>query len=470
MKSQIFREYDIRGIVKEEFEIEETYNLSKAIITYFKQKNPQTKSIIIGRDGRHHSLPIQEKMMQAATDLGLDVVDIGLCPTPTFYFSLFNTQTPSGMIITASHNPSEYNGIKICLDKRTVWGQQIQEIRKIYENQNFYKNETNKKGSIQTYDVLTEYIEWLVDHFKHLKNINIPAVIDCGNGTAGTVFPRLIKKMNWKNIKLLYQDVDGDFPNHPADPTVLKNMLDVKKELENNSTLQVGLGLDGDCDRMNPMTKSGYLVPGDQLLALYSQKVLKDYPGATIVFDIKASSSLIELLKSWGAIDHICPSGHSLVKEAMLKSGAKLAGELSCHFFFNDRYFGYDDGIYAAFRLIEILHETKKDLDELIKIFPEKNRSPEIRMTCSESNKKEIVQNVKNIFAARKDSNLITIDGVRAQMNYGWGLVRASNTQPVICLRFESDSKDGLKKVKQDFYTALKPYFDETKLKEQIEL
>lgn len=470
MKSQIFREYDIRGIVNEELYIEKTYDLAKAIITYFKQQDPTTNSLVIGRDGRTHSLEIQKNMINAALDLGLNVTDIGVCPTPAFYFSLFNTDSTTGFIITASHNPAEYNGMKICQNKKTVWGTQIQEIRKIYESKNFYENTNNQKGTLKSYDIITNYINWLTDHFKHLKNLDIPAVIDCGNGTAGTVFPQLIEKMNWKNIKLLYTEVDGNFPNHPADPTVMKNMLDVKNELEKNENMKFGLGLDGDCDRMNPITKSGYLIPGDQLLALYSQQVLKENPGATVVFDIKASSSLIELLRKWGAIDSICPSGHSLVKEAMLKNNAKLAGELSCHFFFNDRYFGYDDGIYAALRLFEILNESTQNLEELISIFPEKSRSPEIRISCSESNKKEIVDHVKNIFAARKDYDLITIDGIRAQTPNGWGLVRASNTQPVICLRFESNSPQNLQNIKEDFYDTLKPYFNEQDLKEQIEL
>lgn len=470
MKLNIFREYDIRGVMGEELNIEETYDLAKSIITYYKKINPKTSDIIIARDGRSHSLAIKENMIRAITDLGLNVIDIDLCPTPVLYYSLHNLTTPTGMIITASHNPGKYNGIKICLDKKAVWGKQIQEIKNIYQNKSFYQNKTNKKGTIKLQNMIPEYINYLCNHFKHLKNSKLNAVIDCGNGTAGTVFPQIIKKMNWTNIKLLFETVDGNFPNHEADPTVMKNMQDVIEELKNNSSLELGLGLDGDCDRMNPITKSGYLVPGDQLLAIYAQKVLKNHPGTAVVFDIKASSSLINLLKSWGAKDCISPSGHALIKESMAKNNAKLAGELSCHFFFNDRYFGYDDGIYATFRLFEILEETKQNLDELIKIFPKQERSSEIRISCPDSRKHNVVESVKNIFAARKDAKTITIDGVRAQLNYGWGLVRVSNTQPVICLRFESDSKEGLKKIKKDFFQALKPHFEENFLREQIEL
>jgi phosphomannomutase/phosphoglucomutase len=247
-------------------------------------------------------------------------------------------------------------------------------------------------------------------------------------------------------------------------------MQDVKKILAEDPLFKVGLGFDGDCDRMNPMTKTGELVAGDKILALYAQKTLKDFPGAPIVFDIKSSSSLIELLTKWGAQPCISPSGHSLIKKAIGEHNAKLAGELSCHFFFNDRYFGYDDGIYAALRLFEILAQTNKSLEELLSIVPPKISSPEIRIKCSsDAQKVAIVDHVKQLFAARKDAELLTIDGIRASMSYGWGLLRASNTQPVICLRFESTTKEGFSHVKKDFYQALLPHFDEKLLKEHLE-
>jgi phosphomannomutase/phosphoglucomutase len=470
MNYQIFRQYDIRAIIGKELKIEETYDLAKGIITYFKQKNKNLQKIIIGRDGRTHSLPIQEQVMQAAIDLGLDVVDIGLCTTPAFYFSLHILESSTGMIITASHNPGNYNGIKTTFDQKPVWGEQIQEIKEIILQKKFYINKTGTKGSIQTHDITTQYIDWLCNHFAHLKGTNIDTIIDCGNGTAGTVFPKLIKKMDFKNVKLMFEQVDGTFPNHEADPTVVENMKQLAQELKNNPTMTLGIGLDGDCDRMNPMTKDGFLVPGDQLLAVYAQPILKNHPHAAVAFDIKASSSLIDLLKSWGAKDCISPSGHAYIKQTMAKHNAILAGELSCHLFFKDRYFGYDDGIYGALRLIEIIQHTGKNLAELIKIFPKKERSREIRMKCTDETKHSIVENVKKVFASRPDAQTITIDGIRAQLDYGWGLIRVSNTQPVICLRFESDTKQGLQKIKHDFYKALQPYFDDHFLKEHIEL
>jgi len=464
----IFREYDIRGIVDTQIPINQIENLTKAILTYFLQQKPKLKKIIVGMDGRTHSPIIKKQVIASATKLGLDITDIGLIPTPVFYFSLFNTKISSGLIITASHNPKEYNGMKICLNKQSVWGKQIQEIKTIYETKNFYRKKSKQIGSVDYYDANGHYIKWLAKHFSHLQGLDINAIIDCGNGTAGAIWPYLIKTMKWKNVKLLYEHIDGTFPNHEADPTILKNMLDVKKILTKNDSYEVGLGLDGDCDRMNPMTKSGYLVPGDQLLALYTKKIIHDFPKAKIVFDIKSSNSLIQALESYGAIPCIAPSGHSIIKDNLRKHKAKLAGELSCHFFFNDRYFGYDDGIYAALRLFELLEEGNQSFDEMLATLPSKVSSPEYRIACAEKDKSSIVNHVKTIFATHKNATLLTIDGVRAQMPYGWGLIRASNTQPVICLRFESDTKQGLKQIRSLFESALEPYFTQQQLKEHF--
>ena len=468
MTNNVFREYDIRGIVEKEIPLSEIENLTKAITTYFLEQKPNLSKIVIGMDGRTHSPQIKEIVIKTITSLGLDVLDIGLCPTPVFYFSLFNTPITSGFIITASHNPKEYTGMKICLETKSVWGKQIQEIKAIYKSKNFYVNKSLPSGSVKKYDALTDYITWLSSHFSHLKNKNINAIIDCGNGTGGTVFPRLIKEMGWKNVALLYEEIDGTFPNHEADPTNPKNMLAVKDRLKTDKTLTVGLGLDGDSDRMNPMTKQGFLIPGDQLLALFSKKIIKNHPKANIVFDIKSSTALIEALEEIGAIPRIAPSGHSIIKEHLRKYNAKLAGELSCHFFFNDRYFGYDDGIYAALRLFELLDESKQDLESMLNDLPQKVSSPEYRIACEESDKTKIVNHVKTIFGARKETKLLTIDGVRAETSYGWGLIRASNTQPVLCFRFESETEHGLKKLKTDFTKALTPYFSEKILKEHF--
>lgn len=466
LPNSVFREYDIRGIIGKELSIENINDLTKAILTYFLSKQPDLTHIIVGMDGRTHSDSLKQEVCRAATEMGIHVVDIGLCPTPVFYFSLFNSEADSGLMITASHNPKEYNGIKICLETKSVWGSEIQKIKHILQNGRFTKK--NISGKITTYDAISDYISWFKNHFSNLIGLQINAAIDCGNGTAGTVLPKLIEEMKFKNVSLLYEKVDGEFPNHDPDPTTLKNMSALKLLLEKDSSLSLGLGLDGDCDRMNPITKSGYLLPGDQLLALYTKKIVQDFPNPTIVFDIKSSLGLIEALKSYGAIPHMSPSGHSIIKDHLRVSNAKLAGELSCHFFFNDRYFGYDDGIYAALRLFELLHDSKTSLETLLDTLPKKINSPEIRLACSEQDKFLIVEHVKKIFEKHKDVELLTIDGVRATFSDGWGLIRASNTQSVICLRFESDTRGGLKKVESHFKSALSPYFSNKFLTEKF--
>ncbi len=467
MKSNIFREYDIRGIVGSELVLDQVYDLAKAIATFWTQKHPGITQCIVGRDGRSHSLIMHSAIINALCDMGFDVIDVGICPTPAVYFAVQHFNLPTALVITASHNPKEYNGIKMW----GIWGAQVQTIKKIYQEKSFAAPVQARNGSLSAHAILNDYIDYLVDHFKHLNGFGINAIIDCGNGTAGTAMPELVKRMNWPNVKLLFAEVDGDFPNHEADPTVPENMTFVADALCEDAALEVGLGLDGDCDRMNPMTKSGVLVAGDKMLALFAQKVLQTNPGATVVCDIKSSGSLIDALKQWGAKPCIAPSGHSLIKKAMAENKALLAGELSCHFFFHDRYFGYDDGIYAALRTFELLYESNKTLDELLERIPHKISSPEFRIACaSDADKAIIVDHVKNVFAQRTDSELITIDGIRAHMAYGWGLVRASNTQPVICLRFESDTQEGLLRVKNDFYKLLTPYFDAQFLKDKIEL
>lgn len=464
----IFREYDIRGVIGHDFPLEETYDLGRAIITYLKNNTQPFTHIVIGRDARTHSAPINSSLVQAFIDSGINVIDIGEVPTPVFYFAMHHLKQTAGLVITASHNPKEYNGIKFW----GLWGAQIQEIKSIYKTKSFSQLAVTK-GTITLYaNIIDEYIDYLVDHFAHLKNINIDTVFDCGNGMAGAVLPKLIKLMNWKNAPLLFEAVDGNFPNHEADPTEPENMHFIKHALKVNQSLSLGIGFDGDCDRMGPMLKNGSLVPGDKLLALFAQKVLKEHPGAGVVFDIKVSSALMDVLTSLGAHQVLSPSGHSNIKDA-IKNNPKilLGGELSCHFFFNDRYFGYDDAFYAALRLIEMLYESQTSLEQLLTIIPTRISSREIRIKCSsDSEKVAIVSHVKKLFLEKNNIDLITIDGIRAQMDYGWGLLRASNTQPVICLRFESDTVEGITRVKNDFSQALDGFFTSTELDNAITL
>jgi len=465
MKDTVFRKYDIRGKVGEELDIDQTYDLGLALAYYFLQKTPETKVVAIGMDGRTHSPYIKNCLRDAMTDSGLDVIFIGVCPSPVLYFSLFNYDVQVGLMVTASHNPKEYNGIKMCLGEKMIWGQEVQEIKKLFHEKK--RVFSNIKGTYSQMDMITPYISWMKEHFSHLVGKDISAVVDCGNGVGGTVMPQLVKAMGWKNIKILFEEVDGDYPNHEADPTVEKNMRFVKGVLEKEK-YQVGIGFDGDCDRMTPMTKDGELVSGDKLLAVYAQPILKEYPGMAIVGDIKGSSGLSEIVAQWGGKLYFSPSGHSIVKKYMHQHNAKLGGELSCHFFFADKYFGYDDAFYAMMRLFEIMLASKKSLKQLISVFPKRVSTPEIRIECPDNKKKEVVLHVTSLFEKRPDVTIITIDGVRAVMEYGWGILRESNTQPVISLRMESDTQEGLKKVKEDFYNAMRLYFEDRVLKEHL--
>lgn len=466
MKDTIFREYDIRGKVNDELIIDEVYDLARAIAFYFAQHKPDIKTIAVGMDGRTHSPAIKDELCRGLIDSGLDVVFIGMCPSPALYFSLHTLPVDGGLMVTASHNPKEYNGIKICLGTESFWGKQIKEIGTLYREKKYRK--TSKRGSISNYPIIPSYIDWFADNFSHLIGMDMPIVIDCGNGVAGAVIPQFLAKMNWNNVHLLYEEVDGTFPNHEADPVVAKNMEDVKRALTTTGAV-VGIGFDGDADRMGAMTKDGYLVPGDKMLAVFAEPIVRKSPGATVVFNVITSQGLVELLDTWGAKSCMTAVGHSIIEENMKEHDALLGGETSGHFFFSDRHFGYDDGVYAMMRLVEIMVESQKSLQELIAIFPKKVTSPEYRIPCSEEAKWSIVKEVKACLIQRPNISIVDIDGVRATMSCGWGIIRPSNTQPVLSMRFESDTNEGLQKVKLEFIEALKEHFDQSYLKQELQ-
>jgi phosphomannomutase / phosphoglucomutase len=467
MRDTIFREYDIRGKIDSEFDINQTYDLTRAIAAYVHTKNPALKTVVVGMDGRLSSPAIKEHMIAALRDSGLNVIFIGICPSPVLYFALYQRLGDAGLMITASHNPKEYNGIKILLGTQTIWGAQIKEIRDWYRAQRFLPL-AKAKGTVQEVAVVDIYIQWLHDHFETLINMPLSAVIDCGNAAGAAVMPKLVKKMQWQHVLLLCAELDGTYPNHEADPTVEKNMIDVKNTLATTNA-SIGIGLDGDADRMAAMTKSGFLIPGDQLLAVFAYNMHIHAQNTSVVFDVKASMGLIELLNQWGMQPIMSPCGHANIKEQMKKHAALLGGELSCHFFFADRYFGYDDGIYAMLRLFEILLTSGKSLDTLLALFPKKYSSPEIRLTCAEEKKQEIITALKKEFESKDDVEINTIDGIRVTFTNGWANIRASNTQPVLSMRFEADSATHLTHIKNDFVQLLVPYFDMQLLKKQLQ-
>ena len=454
MPKVIFREYDIRGKVGSELKVDQVYDLGRALAYYVREKNPAARTIAIGMDGRVHSPEIKQELTRACTDSGFDVLFVGLCHSPALYFAMHTLPVDAGIMVTASHNPKEYNGFKICLGTASVWGKEIQHIYDLYARNAHIA--TDHTGSYTEQLIIPAYVDWLIKHFPHLHNMQLSAVIDCANGAGGSVVPQLVAAMGWKNVNILFPEVDGTYPNHEADPVDIENMQGVKRVLETTG-IQIGVGLDGDADRMAPMTKSGVLVPGDQLLGIFAQAAQLP-EGSAVVCDVKSSAALLHRLKELNLIPVMSPSGHSIIKDVMKKHHAPLGGELSCHFFFHDRYFGYDDGVYAILRLFEAIQQT--DLDTLLNVYPKMYTSNEYRIACDESKKLLIVQTVKDIFAQKQDAECITIDGVRAAMPYGWGLIRASNTQPVLSMRFESTTPEGLVQIKKDFIHALAPFYD----------
>lgn len=465
MKNSIFREYDIRGIVGTELMIEDVYDLGRTIASYLFQLNNNVKKIAVGMDVREHSPIIKEHLCKALIDSGMDVIFIGVYTSPMMYFATYTMSVDGGIMITASHNPPEYNGLKICLGTKSLWGTQIREIGKLYAEKQ--RHNVAARGTYTEHLIKNEYIAWHVEKFAHLKNADVSAIIDCGNGTASVVIPDLVAAMGWKNMQLLCCEPDFASATHIADPTSVKNMQDVKQALH-SSDAALGIGFDGDADRMGAMTKEGNLVAGDKLIALFAQSMIKENPGMTVVYNVVCSDGLTELLHSWGAKTVMTPVGHSVIEENMHKHHALLAGETSCHFFFKDRHFGYDDGVYAMMRLLEILVKSQQTLSELLEIFPKKVTSPEYRLPCDEENKYAIVCEMKNLFYQRKNVKILAIDGVRVTTDYGWGIIRASNTQPVLSIRFEANTVQDLQHIKEDFIAILSNYFDDEYLREQL--
>lgn len=464
LSDEIFRQYDIRGRVGSELFIEEMYDLTGAIALYWKEKNPKLHSVVVGADARVHSPAIVDEVCRSLQESGLDVVCIGLCPTPLLYFALHTSAVDAGIMITASHNPQEYNGLKVMLGTKAVWGEDIQCIKKYYAQKKRYVS--NTVGLYSEKSLIEPYIAWLGEHFQSLKNMKIKAVIDCGNGATGVIVPKLCEYMRWESVKILYPEADGSYPHHAPDPTLQENMNDVRQLLYAED-YDLGIGFDGDGDRMAAMTKSGELLLGDKLLALFADDIRRHVNHATIVYDLKCSAGLQELLHAWGMDSYRTPTGSAWVREAVQKYNASLGGEFSCHLFFNDRYFGYDDGIYAMMRLLEIMVHTKQSLEDLVSVFPHKISSSEIRFEYPQGKQDSIIEHVVAYFK-HKNVDILTIDGVYVTFNHGWAIVRISHTQPVLSIRFEGDTDYDFKEIQNELVNALAVFFEQSFLQKML--
>jgi phosphomannomutase/phosphoglucomutase len=435
MNPSIFREYDIRGLAEKDFDKDFALLLGKVHGSAIAARGG--KRVTVGRDCRSTSDAYAEAVIAGMGSAGLHVYDIGVCPTPLLYFSLFHLDVDGGIEITASHNPSEYNGFKICLGKDTLYGQQIQDIRAGMARNDFRER---PGGKVERYDIVTPYHEYLSKDVPKLAR-PLRVVVDAGSGVGGPVAPPIFRRLGCTVWEIACRP-DPSFPFHHPDPTVPENleMLIDKVKKEN---ADVGIAYDGDADRIGAVDEKGYILWGDELLVLFSRDVLKRHPQATIISEVKCSQRLYDDIAQNGGKAIMWKAGHSLLKAKMKETQALLAGEMSGHMFFKERYFGYDDAIYASLRLLEILANSGKPLSALLADLPPSVSTPEIRVDCPDEQKFIIAKRATQYF--RKHYDVIDVDGVRVRFPDGWGLIRASNTQPALVLRFEANSEAKLK-------------------------
>ncbi|GAW94020.1 phosphomannomutase/phosphoglucomutase [Calderihabitans maritimus] len=444
MRASVFKAYDIRGKADEDFTNEEVLRLGKALGTYFIQQG--FRRVIVGRDNRLHSPRLREAVVDGLVSCGCQVFDIGETITPVFYFAHQLYDVQAGVMITASHNPPEDNGFKVYAGDSTIYGEEIQKIRRLFEAGEFIAG----NGQVEERNPREEYLEYIASRVRLGKPLKV--VVDCGNGTAGPWAPALYKKMGCQVIDL-YCDSDPSFPNHHPDPTVTENLETLReKVLEERADL--GLAFDGDGDRLGVIDDKGKIIWGDMLQILFWREILLKYPGAEAIIEVKCSQALVEEVKRLGGKPFFYKTGHSLIKAKMKEIGAVFTGEMSGHIFFADEYFGYDDALYAGARLLRILSESDKPLSELLSDVPRYYATTETRIGCAEEAKGRVIESLKSYFR-NKGYDIIDVDGVRVQFPEGWGLVRASNTQPVLVARCEGKSLNALKEIAGEMKQAL---------------
>lgn len=434
----IFREYDIRGIVGEDLTGEIVEILGKAMGTYFS--GLEKRVVAVGRDCRLSSPAFSEALIKGLMSTGCRITDLGVIPTPLLYFSIFYKKKEAGVMITGSHNPPEHNGFKMMAGEDTLYGETIQEIRRIIRGGRF----ADGRGTRADYDLVPEYTDYVLDNVKLSREMKV--VVDAGNGTAGSVAVPLFRKMGCDVIEQ-FCEMDGHFPNHHPDPTLPEAMQSLIRKVRETQA-ELGIGYDGDGDRIGVVDDRGNIIWGDQLMVIFARDVLPSHPGAAVISEVKASKVLYDEIAKLGGRPIMWKAGHSLIKKKIKEEKAVLAGEMSGHIFFADRWFGFDDAIYSTARLLEILSRSRVTLSERLSDLPKTYSTPEIRVYASDEVKFDIVNEVKKVLAAKYP--VIDIDGVRAAFPHGWGLVRASNTQAVLVLRFEAESPEALAAIQKE--------------------
>ena len=441
----IFREYDIRGKVSDDFPPEVVENLGKAFGTFISRSGGQ--EIALSGDVRLTTPSLIESFKTGVLSTGVDVINIGILPTPANYFSMFKLDVAGAVQITGSHNPPEFNGFKMSRNKKSVFGDSIQDLRSIIEKEDYETGE----GDEAPYKILNDYRKMISEKISIERPLRV--AMDCGNAAAAICAPDIFKKFNIE-LTELYCDVDGAFPNHHPDPTVKENLTDLIK-LMKTGNYDVGIAFDGDADRVGVVDETGEVIWADQLMALFLPELVN--PGDEILYDVKCSKALEEEIIKYQGKPVMWKTGHSLVKQKMVELNCKFGGEMSGHIFFADDYYGYDDAIYVAARLLQTLSRSKKTLSELRSELPKYFSTPEIRLEANSDEEKFMIsKKAVDYFTANFDCS--TVDGVRINFEDGWGLVRASNTQPVIVCRFESDSLENLDKIKNMIFEQVKSH------------
>ena len=439
----IFRAYDIRGIVDQSLTDACVYHIGRAFAAEAAAR--QISEVVVGADGRLSGPHLKTILIQGLTDSGCQVLDVGYVPTPTLYFAAHQQADQTGIMITGSHNPSDYNGFKMMLGGETLSGDQIQALADRIEARDYVEG----TGSARSLAVEQSYLQRILDDVQLKRGMKV--VVDCGNGIPGKLAPALIEQLGCEVIPL-YCEVDGTFPNHHPDPGKLKNLQDAIAAVAEHQA-DLGLAFDGDGDRVGVITPSGHVIYPDRVMMLFAEDVLSRNPGAEILFDVKCSRLLPQVIEQAGGKATMWKTGHSLIKRQMKASGALLAGEMSGHIFFKERWYGFDDGLYSAARLLEILSGRDQDADAIFTAYPEDISTPEINIEVREDNKFALVEALQQ--AEFPDGQVSHIDGVRVDYADGWGLMRASNTTPVLVLRFEAESRTALNRIKNEFQARL---------------
>ncbi len=429
----IFREYDIRGVADLELRDVDIELLGRALGTYLRRHGGDR--VNLGRDCRLSSERLRNALVCGLKASGCQISDIGVAPTPLLYYSVFHLQSAAGIMITGSHNPPEYNGFKVVCGPSTIHGEEIQEIRRLIERRDFLTG----AGTVRNVDVSDAYVNEISAQFQFARRIKV--VFDAGNGTGGPIMHRLLEKLNCDATELFFE-MDGHFPNHHPDPTVVENLQALSAAVREKGA-DLGIAFDGDTDRIGAVDEKGDVVFGDRLMIVYAREILSRKPGATFIGEVKCSQLLYDDIRKRGGNGIMWRTGHSLIKAKMKESHAELAGEMSGHMFFADRYYGFDDALYAACRLMEIVAQSGQPLSAQLSDLPQTFTTPEIRVDCPDNIKFEVVSQVTAHF--RRTHSILDVDGVRVLFPEGWGLVRASNTQPVLVLRFEASTPELLR-------------------------